>query len=133
MTAKSPKDILGLEYDWLACDAAGNVGFFSTAGAGFAPPVFLTDTDAHAGAIDALLAMPASTAAVFYPEMDETLTNTWRLIAERGVFAFDCNPNGGPYVLAAAPKEPVSVAALPALVRDIVCQIQFRSFILSQS
>ncbi|RKG76654.1 hypothetical protein D7W79_17330 [Corallococcus exercitus] len=48
MGAKTAKDISGYEFDWLACDGAGHVGFFSTAGGGHAPEAFLRDTEAAA-------------------------------------------------------------------------------------
>ena len=54
MTAKSASEIVGLEFDWLACDADGHVGFFSTAGGGCAPEAFLRDTDAFDAAIEAI-------------------------------------------------------------------------------
>src|SRR5262245_52257163 len=52
VSAKSADEILGLEFDWLASDADGHVALFSTAGGGFAPDEFLSDTDAHDRAID---------------------------------------------------------------------------------
>ena len=103
VTRKSADEIQGFEYDWLACDLDGCVALFSTAGAGYPPEEFLEDTDVYDAAIDAVLALPASTTAKVAPPTRPGFTNTWTLAAERGLFAFDCDPNGGPYVLAAAP------------------------------
>ncbi|MBI2896562.1 MAG: hypothetical protein HYY06_23590 [Deltaproteobacteria bacterium] len=123
-TPKSAEDIQRLEFDWLGSDEAGYVALFSTAGAGYAPAEFLRDTSAHDRAIDAVLALPASTAAKFAPALAPGLQNTWRLVAERGFYAFDCDPNGGPYRLVAAPVVPIRVDALPAAVADVVSKIK---------
>ncbi len=113
MTGKSPSDIHGSEYDWLATDADGHVAFFSTAGGGYAPDEFLSDTDLHETAIEAILAMPARTDARFAPSLAPEYRNTWKLMAERGLFAFDGDPHGGPYRLVSAPKQPARAHELP--------------------
>lgn len=112
MRAKSADEILGFEFDWLASDAEGHVAIFSTAGGGDAPEVFLQDTEAHDLAIDAILAMAASTKPRFAPQLAEGLENTWRMMAERGVFAFDSDAHGGPYRLVAAPEAAIRASAL---------------------
>jgi hypothetical protein len=125
MGPKSPLDIEGLEYDWLATDAEDHVAFFSTAGAGYAPPAFLRDTDAHDEAIAAILALPASTTARFARELAPHLQNTWRLVAERGLYAYDCDPNGGPYRLVAAPEVPVRSAQLPSSIAALARSVAY--------
>lgn len=124
--AKSADEILGLEFDWLASDADGYVALFSTAGGGYAPDEFLRDTDAHDAAIDAVLASPASTVARFAPELPPGLKNTWRMVAERGLFAFDSDPHGGPYRVVAAPADPIRIVDLPRGVIDIVGRLKLR-------
>jgi hypothetical protein len=125
MGQKSAEEILGVEFDWLCCDVDSHVALFSTAGAGYAPEEFLRDTDAHDAAIDSILLFPASTIALFAPDLPVGLKNTWRLVAERGLFAFDSDPNGGPYRLVAAPKVPVRVAELPKSAAAVVSALQF--------
>lgn len=115
MVNKSRDEIQGWEFDWLARDADGNVALFSTAGGGYAPEEFLRDTDLHDAAIQEILALDPSTEAVFAPELAANLTNTWRLVAERGLFAFDADPSGGPYHLVAAPRVPRPSSMLPPL------------------
>lgn len=131
MTSKSAADVLGLEYDWLGCDSLGHIALFSTAGAGYAPAEFLRDTDAHDIAIQEVLALPATTEARFFPEVAAGLVNTWRLVAERGLYAYDCDPNGGPYRLVAAPLIPAGADALPstvvAVARRVRCAALFES------
>jgi hypothetical protein len=117
---KSAEEILGLEYDWLASDAKGFVALFTTAGGGYAPAEFLQDTDAHDIAIDIILNLSASCEARFAPRLPPNLKNTWRMVAERGLFAFDSDPHGGPYRQVAAPVDPIHIEDLPQSVRDLV-------------
>jgi hypothetical protein len=125
MRDKQPKDIQGFEYDWLGCDSDGHVGFFSTAGGGYAPNELIEDTDSYDNAIDAILAAPATTMARFAPSLAAGHRNTWRLMAERGLFAYDSDPHGGPYRLVAAPDVPVSVATLPKNVVGVIRRVFF--------
>lgn len=121
-----PKDIRGFEYDWLACDASGHVGFFSTAGGGYAPDELLEDTDAFDQAIDAILAAPATTRARFAPHVAAGHGNTWRQMAERGLYAYDSDPQGGPYRLVAAPEVAASVSGLPVQAAGVIRRVVFR-------
>lgn len=121
-TSKTAADIRGLEYDWVGCDSKGCVALFSTAGAGYAPPEFLVDTDAHFDALQEVLALPATTEARFFPDIASGLANTWRLVAERGLYAYDSSPNGGPYHLVAAPV--IATLALPTSVWRVAKQIR---------
>ena len=125
MNAKSANEILGLEFDWLASDGDGHVALFSTAGVGYAPDEFLRDTGAHDAAIEAIFASAASTRARFAPQLPPGLENTWRLAAERGVFAFDSAPNGGPYRLVAAPETAIRIPGLPNPAAEVVRLLVF--------
>ncbi len=120
---KNAVDLLGFEYDWLCCDLHGHVALFSTAGSGFAPAPFLHDTDAHDDAIETTIALPASTEAKFAPRLPDGLINTWKLVAERGLFAFDSEPTGGPYHVVAAPEVPVQIGDLPPGVSRVASRI----------
>lgn len=124
MTKKSADDIWGLEYDWLARDSKGHIALFSTAGAGYPTTEFLRDTDAHDFAIKTIKNLPATTKARFFPEVAQGLVNDWRLVAERGLFAYDGDPNGGPYRLVAAPLVAAHVTDLPHTVVDIAIYLQ---------
>jgi len=131
VASKIADEIRGLEYDWLASDADGNVGFFSTAGGGYVPEGFLHEGPAFDAAIQAILAAPASTLARFAPMLSSGYTNTWHLMAERGVFAFDSDFHGGPYRLVASPEVPVqardlSGAAVPVLMRVVLRGLRFQ-------
>jgi hypothetical protein len=129
-SVKTADDLAGFEFDWLASDAEGYVAFFSTAGGGYAPYAFLSDTDAHQEAIDVLIASPATTFAKMAPELRSDLTNTWKLAAERGLFAFDSDPNGGAYNKIGVPAQPIRLPELPAVVRvvagrNVLCRVHF--------
>lgn len=133
VNTKLPADIEGFEYDWLGSDADGHVALFSTAGAGYAPPEFLADTDAHDAAIALILGERAKVVALRAPEVSVGLVNIWREVAERGLFAFDCDPNGGPYKLVAVPSHPANIADLPPSAAAIVARIVFRHLRFSES
>jgi hypothetical protein len=117
------EDAVGLEYDWLAVDADGFVALFSTAGAGFVPDALLRDPEGFDGAIDAILEMPARTIADCDRELAPGRLNTWRRVAERGLFAFDSDPLGGPYRLVAKPHAPVRANGLPSSVASVAGRI----------
>jgi hypothetical protein len=123
-TSKSAAEILGMEYDWLGCDSNGHIALFSTAGVGYAPAEFLRDTDAHDVAIQEVLALPPTTEARFFPAVAPGLVNTWRLVAERGLYAYDCDPNGGPYHLVAAPVVAAKTDALPPEVVSVATRVR---------
>jgi hypothetical protein len=128
---KTADEIRGLEYDWLASDADGNVGFFSTAGGGYVPEAVLAETEVFDAAIEAILAAPATTVARFALMLSGAYTNTWQLMAERGVFAFDSDFHGGPYRLLASPEVPVQVrdlsgTAVPVLMRVVLRGLRFQ-------
>ena len=120
MRTRSTDEIEGFEFDWLASDADGAVAFFSTAGAGHAPEELLDDTDAYDGAIDSILATPACTDAAC---SRSDLQNTWARMAERGVFAFDSDPLGGPYKRIASPDQPIRVEQLPAAAAMVAARV----------
>lgn len=124
--AKTADEVRGLEYDWLGCDADGHVALFSTAGGGYAPEAFLRDTDAHAAGLDELLALPASTTAIQAPALPADLPDTWRRVAERGLFAFDSDFNGGPYRLVAVPAAAATLERLPATIAAVAAGISLR-------
>jgi len=121
---KSANEIQGLEYDWLASDLNDHIALFSTAGSGYAPPEFLRDTDAHDAAIEAILACATTGAARIAPALAPKLRNTWTMMAERGLFAFDGDPSGGPYRIVAAPAVPARLGSLPPIAVDVVSRLR---------
>lgn len=120
MAPKTVDDIAGLEFDWLAMDADGHVALFSTAGGGYAPVSFLAETNAHADAIEAVLALTPTTTARFAPKLSPKYDNTWKSMADRGFFAYDSDINGTPYRLVAAPEVPLKAEQLPITIVQLL-------------
>jgi hypothetical protein len=127
MSAKTAEEVQGYEYDWLACDQAGQVALLSTAGGGFTPRAFLANTDVYDRAIDALQKLPTTTLAKFARQVEEGLPNTWKEVAERGVFSFDSDAQGGPYRLAGVPARPALVDEFPPAVADVIRRIKLKT------
>jgi hypothetical protein len=111
------QDIAGIEYDWVGCDRFGHVAFFSTAGAGYPPAGLLQNVDLHDAAIDALLQTPPSSTGRCVATTPGNLPNPWQAMMERGLFAYDSHPNGGPYARCAVPGTPATLASLPEVVQ----------------
>ncbi len=129
---KTAEEISGLEYDWLGMDSDGHVALFSTAGGGYPPNGFLQDTEVHYAAISVLLSLPETTKAVFSPELPPHCVNAWRLAAQRGLFAFDSDLDGGPYRRVAAPELPSACEQLPAIVQAAVKSVQLQGLRFSE-
>lgn len=110
-------DIGGLEYDWIGRDMDGHIALFSTAGIGYAPDEFLRDTDLHDEKIDRIISSSETTYARFYPPVTRGRVNTWRIFAERGMYAYDCDVSTGAYRLVAAPQAATHVTDIDS---DIV-------------
>jgi hypothetical protein len=123
---KTADEVEGFEYDWLACDADDYVGFFSTAGGGYAPGQLLENTDRHDAAIKLILSLPVSTSAEFAPDLAPKYENTWRMVAERGLYAYDADFNGGPYRLVAVPRVPKKVGQFPDSISSVVRLLRLR-------
>ncbi|QAT81660.1 hypothetical protein EJ065_0045 [Corallococcus coralloides] len=120
MSAISAKEIDGYEFDWIASDADGHVALLSTAGGGYVPRQVLRDTDALDAAIQAILESAVSSGVRFAPSVAEGCENTWLMMAERGVFAFDADPYGGPYKRVAMPERPIRIEELAEAARPLV-------------
>jgi hypothetical protein len=96
---------------------------FSTAGAGYAPDELLLDPDAFESAIESILAMPPRGGSDCARELPPGHVNTWKLVADRGFFAFDADPLGGPYRLIAKPHVAARITDLPSSVALVVGRI----------
>ena len=111
------EELRGREYDWLGCDARGHVAFCSTAGAGFAPAGLLADVALHEAAIELLLTLPVRSDGSCTADVAKGLANPWLEAMRRGLFAYDSQPNGGPYRQCAVPSPPAALRELPELVQ----------------
>lgn len=131
MTRKTFADIDGWEHDWLAIDEGGAVALFSTAGFGFVPGQYLDDTDAYQEAIAFLIGQEPCTIAIRFPPIPEGIENTWRMMAERGLYAYDFDDDVDSYVKVAVPATPIGVDALPAAIAKLAsrtrCKCSFET------
>src|SRR5262249_46321910 len=135
LTSYSPRvkaiadDTARWEYDWLASDLDGNFGYFTSAALSSAPATFLAGTSGHL-AIKATLDLPTSTTAKYAPHLAPRFENTWRLMAERGLFAYDSDPYRDAYLLVAEPRLPARLRDVPDIARIVAesnrCEFHFR-------
>ena len=96
-------DLNGIEFDWLARDADGNIALFATAGEGFFPLSVTTHYASHTSITEAIPSPNAGTEKV------------WGDYAAVGLYVFDWNLPGGPYKLRATPLN----QARPELIADV--------------
>lgn len=130
---KTLEDIDGFEYDWLACDKSGQVGLFSTAGTGYAPEVFLADTEVYDKAIDEILKLPVTTSAKTFPKIKEDLENRWKQASKRGFYGYDTDFNSGDYSLVSIPKNPIFIEELPVEIAEVVKQFRFEDVLFDST
>lgn len=108
MNLRHTHRFLRAEFDWLAQDRDGVLGFFSTAGAGPIPEAL--ESDGAALALEDILALPKRGEAVRVG--GEGNVNEWIEIAERGIFAFDWSRETRRYELIAQPTSPMRAEEL---------------------
>ena len=99
----------GLEFDWLAVDAIGHVGWFWTAGGGNAPTDVVARIEGHAAAIDAIAKIAPTTRPV-----ERLGEGELSQAGARGVFVFDSSFHADPYQRMVTPVVPALITDLPA-------------------
>jgi hypothetical protein len=112
-------EIWGLEYDFLATDAAGAVAFVSTAGQGDVPDEFLADVESYAGAIDLLMATKPSCQVRCSQVVAPDLPNPWAAMGERGLYAYDWSVVSERYECVSVPGRAVLAGSLTPRVREV--------------
>jgi hypothetical protein len=93
----------GLEFDWFALDAAGNIGLFSSAGFGPVPTTVQLHFQMHDHAAT---------------HLDWRAPEVWKACAEQGLFVFDWQHWNGPYLKLEQP-----LGELDAAFKDQILQI----------
>jgi len=99
MTRKTPEDLVGWNFDWLATDADGHVGCFSSGGDGWIPPEVLEDTEAHDAALEWIDASPPliePKRSKRSPAFGPVAINVWTPFADRGVFVYESDSDNEP-------------------------------------
>jgi hypothetical protein len=88
-------EVQGREFDWFALDSEGNLALFATAGEGFIPAEVASFFPMHDAVSESLPAPHTGTAQV------------WSDYAAQGLFVFDWDLPGGPYIRRAVPSWPL--------------------------
>ena len=96
----------GIEFDWFAVDAEGDVALFATAGSGFIPASVLANAKRHHDVSDGVENPKRGT-----PEV-------WDAYARLGLYVFDWEVNMGPYRRVRSP-----IAPMPAEFRNRIVQL----------
>jgi hypothetical protein len=131
---RSDHEFLGSEFDWIARDRQGNLGYFSTAGEGWVPESILANAEPFAECLDIVTALPV----VGVPECTfsgDHAIDDWLKVAARGLYALDWNRGTERYELVARPtakaalegrhafEELTRIAILPCSFQtDFVCR-----------
>lgn len=119
------------EFDWLACDRAGRIGVFSTAGQGPLPDVVVARASDLETLTDDLFALPLITEAEV-TDAHEGNPAFFYDLARRGLFAWDWSAQRGRYVLQARPTNGGELVpdSLPTgyleAARSVVLELDFR-------
>jgi len=110
----------GVEFDWFAVDAVGQVGVFSSAGYGPVPSaVFPRTDDLYAWSERSpRAALVVRGACSEQPDRSGDYSD-WVSMAERGFYGYDWRVWDGPYVRLTVPSRPVRLSELPSDVRDL--------------
>ncbi len=93
------------EFDWLACDSNGRIGYFTSAGAGPVPDIALTD-GFLVGVFEYVTARPEGWNAVAVGEHSYN-TDDFLAVARRGLCGFNWDFDRKAYTLVARPGEVV--------------------------
>jgi hypothetical protein len=117
-------EIQGIEADWLACDQDDCLGFFSSAGSGLVHPAATVMMSRYEAIIAQAISLPVCTIAS--GSMVNAVIDTWRLMAERGWYAYDADTNGGPYERVSTPMRPARLSELPGEIANLVRLVRFR-------
>jgi hypothetical protein len=116
----SDHPFLGDEFDWLAVDSTGAIGFFSTAGCGWIPESVLTNAESFRDTLKIVSKLPRLGEPEYRSNLPVAESKDWLAVAARGIFAFDWNPYTDQYELVASPhvllgsSDAVEIAALAA-------------------
>lgn len=111
------------EFDWLAVDGQGRLGFFATAGAGPLPDVVAANAAAFETLYEDVLALPAICEAVIVAETTRNISE-WIEVGRRGLFAFDWRRETNCYELIVQPAEPLITSD-----RDRLTSLSLRMFV----
>jgi hypothetical protein len=122
-------DYMRAEFDWLALDRSGQVGFFASGGFGPVPPQSLRDADYLVGLHDAIRELPKSCAATLVADV-EYYVRDFVEVAERGIHAYNWDFEGHSYRLIARPgatMDPAEGRQVMSVARRVRLPLTFDS------
>jgi hypothetical protein len=121
----------GLDYAWLAADAAGHVAVFTNAGQGPIPIAVLADRRASDRVEPLVRALPERDEA--HMLIDLPRPDDFAAFARRGLFAYDWQDShrgagrSDRYELLARPAVPITVEELRGEVAALIDKVRFES------
>jgi hypothetical protein len=107
------------EFDWIAADGIGRLGYFATAGLEPVPLVVADCADEYESVFEVVRALPEIGQAVIDSQAQWDISE-WVEVARRGVFAYDCRVGSSRYELIAKPAVPL---LLPTVTDDQLRQL----------
>lgn len=119
---------LGREFDWIAADKFGRLGYFSTAGAGPIPQKLHHEVELG-DIFETIIALDVNCSVVVAGQHEGSMGD-WIEAAKRGLFAFDWDLKASRYSLVAKPNKCLFVSDLNLNLRSkvskIILDIDFR-------
>jgi hypothetical protein len=116
-----------VEFDWIAVDRSGCLGYFATAGFGPIPSSVASNCDLYDEVLEAVLLMPIRGSADVSPTAKGDVSE-WLEVARRGMFAYDWCVSRSCYELVARPSVPdVLGGALREIAKRTRLSVTFAS------
>lgn len=113
------EELIGMEYDWLAIDTKGQIGFFSTAGSGYVPKRHHANQDFYASVGISLDSATEKCVPLVYPTKEGAKIDLWIEMTGSGIYAFDFDIYEDEYKLIAKPSKPQIISNLSLVVPEI--------------
>ena len=140
----------GLDLDWFALDAQGNVGHFTTGGCGALPRSAAASRDDLRRVHEYVLSLPEIGAGLLNEDWLKGLRlapaakteprenyREWTASAARGLYAYDFiedqRRRPRPYRVVARPEVPLKADELPPEIRDIVGRTVLRDIVFARN
>ncbi len=101
----------GTEYDWMAVDEVGAVGYFSTAGIGPVPEICIRHETLFEDAFELIVREAKRCEYEQFSGFDASIS-TWGDVARRGVFGFDWETGTSRFALVTKPLSPIKLDSL---------------------
>ncbi len=124
---KKEHPFLGREFDWIATESRGLVGYFSTAGDGPVPEYCVLGEGPVENLFEEVMQLPSVCSVTIVDGADRNIAD-WVAVAERGLLAFDWSRSMSRYNLVALPNEPASAELLPEGLRMMAEAIVFEEY-----